>query len=881
AVEKALRCLDDPQAERYRVFARSLFLLLRDLELPGTLACRVADAYRLLRDPRRLEHVLATPPLWFAPVLTPEALEPLRLRLQLLTEAGIVEFVTRPLGKAHADEAETQAARERAVRALASALDARREQAPLCDRNDRLRALDELSGGRYLSAALTRLLPIFRLDPPAGAVQALPVGGYADLTNRGPFDRLVISELAYPEEEFLRRHVEGEQLYYDLEAPPRQAPAVELVLLDGSPMTWGTPRLAGQAAALAVLERARAGRRAVRLFGAAEPLIEFSDLDTRAGLGRLLDHQRWRQGLEGPLAAVLSRAGETAAEVGAALDVFVCTEAGRVEEVERLLRALDRPPGLRAHLFSVDCLSGTARLATLRDCGHDEVFRLELNPREVEPPERPARPPSPASAPAGGVAAENCTVRPEFQWGHWSNVTCASIDDAGRAVTGHANGDIHLWNALTGERIARIAAVERYVHAVCISGDHVMVSALNSLRALSLAGGAERPMSAQILPVSSWALRRGRAAGEFYWLDPRRTVHWYDASEDRLGSSAVEPTMRGAVFAVLPELEGIVYPGATGGPGFYPRGGRAAADDLLTFGRLFGAGMEGFFDELGGVFDEAGGMYLKRGVRHVEVRTWLPPEGKPAAGGAWHRPTGVVLEIPETPLAVNAACGRGICANGDMLWFWDVATGRMIARRPPAKALAKPLPAGMERAHAAPRVGWTWTAQPHALAFPTKEASVLRLRWDGPVRIDRSPIRSQQVLTEFLHKQIHGVARIFATPAPDPLEKRDLCAIGEHLTLASRQRHDYEFLVAGQEAPVAWFFYQGADRWALVTEEGLAAGTRLGLAAVRMPAGLRLREDPHGVGALLRFWEAGLRKPIGEGGDAAAGADTAGKDGAS
>lgn len=137
------------------------------------------------------------------------------------------------------------------------------------------------------TAGLARLVPHLRaaLLLPHTAPQASeqPLGGVADLSNRGPLDRLLLSELAQDDLSLLARLAHGEALYLRREAPPLPQPPPRVLLLDTTLLMWGLPRVAGLAAALALATPGNSAQPALAFAlgsQAAQPL----DLRSRAGV---------------------------------------------------------------------------------------------------------------------------------------------------------------------------------------------------------------------------------------------------------------------------------------------------------------------------------------------------------------------------------------------------------------------------------------------------------------------------------------------------------------------------------------------------------------------------------------------------------------------
>lgn len=143
------------------------------------------------------------------------------------------------------------------------------------------------------TAGLARLVPHLRaalhLPQPARQAGDQPLGGVADLANRGPLDRLLLSELAQDDLSLLARLAHGEALYLRREAPPLPQPLPRVLLLDTTLQTWGLPHVVGLAAALA-LAPASPGRAAALAFALGGRLAQPLDLRTRPGVVAALGH---------------------------------------------------------------------------------------------------------------------------------------------------------------------------------------------------------------------------------------------------------------------------------------------------------------------------------------------------------------------------------------------------------------------------------------------------------------------------------------------------------------------------------------------------------------------------------------------------------------
>ena len=78
-------------------------------------------------------------------------------------------------------------------------------------------------------------------------------GGISDISNRGNFDKLLLSELAYDDHQLMARLVNNEALYYRHEEPPSNLPLNRTLLIDSSIRMWGLPRHFAIAAGLACM----------------------------------------------------------------------------------------------------------------------------------------------------------------------------------------------------------------------------------------------------------------------------------------------------------------------------------------------------------------------------------------------------------------------------------------------------------------------------------------------------------------------------------------------------------------------------------------------------------------------------------------------------
>ena len=129
-------------------------------------------------------------------------------------------------------------------------------QLPTAERARRL--IEELSRDRECGAvarAARELIAAVRLPRRLGEREQLALGGVADITNRGPLDRLLLSELAHDDLTLSVRVALNEALYLRREPPMREPPGTLALLLDSGLRLWGVPRVLATAVALALIAR--------------------------------------------------------------------------------------------------------------------------------------------------------------------------------------------------------------------------------------------------------------------------------------------------------------------------------------------------------------------------------------------------------------------------------------------------------------------------------------------------------------------------------------------------------------------------------------------------------------------------------------------------
>lgn len=82
-----------------------------------------------------------------------------------------------------------------------------------------------------------------------------PLGGISDISNKGEFDKLLISEFAHEELVFMSRLANSEALYINRESPPLNDMEQRNILIDISLYNWGTPKTIAFAIMLALVHQ--------------------------------------------------------------------------------------------------------------------------------------------------------------------------------------------------------------------------------------------------------------------------------------------------------------------------------------------------------------------------------------------------------------------------------------------------------------------------------------------------------------------------------------------------------------------------------------------------------------------------------------------------
>lgn len=200
----------------------------------------------------------------------------------------------------------------------------------------------------------------------------LPLGGVSDISNRGPLDRLLVSELAHDDLTLAVRIALNEALYLRRESPPRTPVSQRMLLLDAGIRLWGVPRVFAAAVGLALT--ATADKHAqVTAYRAQGPLLEPVELRTRSGL---VSHLEALEPAPHPGAA-LARFLELAEEADNPIDAVLVTHADVLADAE-FRRALTAVVNQPMYLATVD-RQGRFRLLQVSRRGQKLIREAQLD----------------------------------------------------------------------------------------------------------------------------------------------------------------------------------------------------------------------------------------------------------------------------------------------------------------------------------------------------------------------------------------------------------------------------------------------------------------------------------------------------------------------
>ncbi len=161
---------------------------------------------------------------------------------------------------------------------------------PIPSNNDLLIQLSQDPQTAGLARLTKRLIAALNIPPHTQGASDQPLGGVSDISNRGDFDRLLLSELANDDDTLSARLVNNEALYLRRETPPDPQVQERVILVDTSLRLWGMPRVFAVSAALgcALNNHQKAG---ISAFALGKELIGPNALATKEDVLHFLEQQ--------------------------------------------------------------------------------------------------------------------------------------------------------------------------------------------------------------------------------------------------------------------------------------------------------------------------------------------------------------------------------------------------------------------------------------------------------------------------------------------------------------------------------------------------------------------------------------------------------------
>lgn len=139
---------------------------------------------------------------------------------------------------------------------------------------------EELGG---IARVAQNLMAAVHLPRAIAEPEQMPLGGFSDISNRGPLDRLLITELAHDNETLAVRVALNEALYLRRESPPKTPQRRRAILIDTGIRLWGVPRVFATAIALALAATAEK-LAPISAYRAEGDNLQPADLLTREGV---------------------------------------------------------------------------------------------------------------------------------------------------------------------------------------------------------------------------------------------------------------------------------------------------------------------------------------------------------------------------------------------------------------------------------------------------------------------------------------------------------------------------------------------------------------------------------------------------------------------
>ena len=197
-----------------------------------------------------------------------------------------------------------------------------------------------------------------------------PIGGVSDLTNKGDFDKLLLSEFANDDLVFMSRLANNEALYIQREIPPQDNKKVRVLLLDVSLKNWGNPKIIAFATALAIAKHPKTDIECVvYTFGQHYfPIKVDTVAQVMSGLQQLSGDLDGAEGLQTYLNQEYENLGD--------VELFILTTAENFESIP-FLNVLNEAYDKINFILTTDS-SGTIDVYKIKNRARNHVKKIQL-----------------------------------------------------------------------------------------------------------------------------------------------------------------------------------------------------------------------------------------------------------------------------------------------------------------------------------------------------------------------------------------------------------------------------------------------------------------------------------------------------------------------
>ena len=120
------------------------------------------------------------------------------------------------------------------------------------EQNDLIENLIKDKRTFHVGSLVSRLMSGLNIPFHSSLPSTQPLGGVADITNKGNYDKLLISELAFDDDVLMSRLANNESLYTHREVPPSDNNYNRVIIIDITLKNWGTIRTISFASMLAI-----------------------------------------------------------------------------------------------------------------------------------------------------------------------------------------------------------------------------------------------------------------------------------------------------------------------------------------------------------------------------------------------------------------------------------------------------------------------------------------------------------------------------------------------------------------------------------------------------------------------------------------------------